>query len=169
MLTATGSRNASSTNTQIKLVDPVDRPRSRHRPGVIIAEATATNLPGATTTTPPGPMLFALVGNACVLLAVPGKAYNLTGSSSATRYRLRPKFREPGCRSMSTGYRSSSWNCSPGIAARGFDSRFRRRSFTASLLTESVPQSISTKVFGDDGCEPNTTLEVFRMIVTEVG
>ena len=56
-----------------------------------------------------------------------------------------------------------------GDRVKGFDSQVPRRVQPDPPLTKSGPQSITTKVFGDDGCEPNTTLERLRIIVTEVG
>jgi hypothetical protein len=168
-LTANQIKRQTITNNQIK-------PGSIQRtslaagsvPGVIIAEASATNLPGATTQTPPGPTPFALVGTP-TFTAVPGKAYNLTGELVGNPVANSTEFCEPGVQIYVNGVPIFFLELFAGDRGPGFDSRFPQASFTASLLTESGPQSITTKVFGDNGCEPNTTLERLRIIVTEVG
>ena len=44
-----------------------------------------------------------------------------------------------------------------------------RTSATANLLTESGPQFISAKVFGDPDCASGASLGQLRIVVTEVG
>ena len=63
-LTNNQIKKSTITNDRIKPGhDPAHRRWPRGRlPGLIIAEATATNLPGVTTSTPPGPTPFALAG-----------------------------------------------------------------------------------------------------------
>ena len=51
----------------------------------------------------------------------------------------------------------------------GFDNRFPEASDTVDLLTESGPQQISAKVFGDSRCGPGTALEKLRAVVVELG
>ena len=168
-LSANQIKKQTITNNQIK-------PGSIQRtslapgsvPGVIIAEASATNLPGATTTTPPGPTPFALVGTPS-FTAVPGKAYNLSGELVGNPVAKSGEFCEPAVQVYVNGVPIFFLELFAGDRGEGFDSRFPQASFTASLLTESGAQSITTKVFGDDSCEPNTTLERLRLIVTEVG
>ena len=84
-------------------------------------------------------------------------------------YRIRPRFCGAGGAVYVNGVPIFFLELFAGDRGPGLDSRFPQASFTASLLTESGPQTITTKVFGDDGCEPNTTLERLRIIVTEVG
>ena len=51
----------------------------------------------------------------------------------------------------------------------GFDTRFPESSYTTSLLTESGTQFITAKVFGDEFCEPGTTLDRLRIVVVQLG
>ncbi|HEY7257291.1 MAG TPA: hypothetical protein VH476_11495 [Solirubrobacterales bacterium] len=137
-------------------------------PGVIVADASATNLPGATTETPPGPTPFALTGTTSFVPAG-GRAYQLSSELVGNP--------------VPTG----SGSCSPGVEVEvngvpiqfveifgnevlpPFPSRFPEGSYTSSLLNESGTQTISAKVYGDEDCGGGTALEKFRVVVVELG
>jgi hypothetical protein len=137
--------------------------------GLIVADASATNLPGATTDTPPAPPTpVALTGTAS-FVPVAGKAYQLSAEV------------------VGNPVATSSGSCSPGVqvyvnnvpimfveifgneASPPLESRFPEGSYTSSLLTETGTQTITTKVFGDEDCGAGTVLERFRAVVVEQG
>ena len=137
-------------------------------PTVIVADASATNLPGAVTATPPGPTPVNLVGTTS-FTPVAGKAYQMMVELVGN------PLNKPGesCRPIVQVYVNSVPTTFVAIRASdpspGFDSRFPEGSFTTPLLTESGAQFINAKVFGDEFCEPGTTLDRLRIVVTQLG
>ena len=137
-------------------------------PGLIIAEATATNLPGVTTSTPPGPTPFALAG-ATSFTAVAGKAYQLNAEMVGNPVIEPGKECNPGMQIYVNGVPTTFLEIFAREDDPGFDNRFPEANFTTNLLTESGPQFISAKVFGDPLCASNATIDRLRIVVTEVG
>lgn len=138
-------------------------------PGQIVADASATNLPGATTETPPGPTPFALAGTTS-FTPVAGKSYQLQVELVGNPQFTEPSDEcEPGVQVYVNGIPTTFVEIFAGVAPPGFDSRFPEASFTTSLLTESGLQSISAKVFGDPACSSGTTLDKLRVVVVELG
>ena len=138
-------------------------------PGVIVADSSATNLPGAVTETPPGPTPVTLAGTTS-FTPVAGKAYQMMveilGNPIAEP--------EDSCRPGVQVYVNSVpttfveiFASNPG--SPGFDARFPEGSYTTSLLNESGAQFITAKVFGDPFCAPGTTIDRMRVTVAELG
>ena len=172
-------KKASLTNNQVKkstLTNDRIKPGTIQRSAlaartlstVIVADTSATNLPGASTPTPPGPTPVSLTGTNS-FTPVAGKAYEmmleLVGNPvNKSPFRCRP--------TVQVYVNSVPTTCLP-ISAEdpdpGFDSRFPESSFTTPLLNESGPQFITAKVFGDEDCEPSTTLNQLRIVVAQVG
>jgi len=138
-------------------------------PGVIIADASATNLPGATTETPPGPTPFALTGTTS-FTPIAGKSYQLQAEVVGNPVPQPTDSCRPGVQVYVNGIPTTFIEIfARGETDPGFDSKFPEGSYATNLLTESGPQQITAKVFGDSFCEPGTTLEKFRVVVVELG
>jgi hypothetical protein len=173
-------KKKSLTNNQIKTktltnnrIKPGTLQRSALAPGtlsgVIVADASATNLPGATTKTPPGPTPFALSGTTS-FTPVAGKSYQLQVEVFGNPIPPPSGFCGPGVQVYVNGIPTTFVESfARGEPGSGFDSRFPEGSYTTSLLTESGPQQLTAKVFGDAECQPGTTLERFRAVVVELG
>jgi hypothetical protein len=168
-LTANQIKNQTITNNQIK---PGSIQKTALAAGTIpgiIAEASATNLPGASTETPPGPTPIALTGTP-TFTAVAGKGYNVTAEVVGNPVRVEPAAScDPFVQLYANGVPFFFVGIEDDDHGPGFDSRFPQGAFTGSLLSASGPQTISIKVFGDEECAPSTTIERFRMLVTEIG
>ncbi len=137
--------------------------------GVIVADASATNLPGATTETPPGPTPFALAGTTS-FTPVAGKSYQLQAEVVGNPVPTPTKSCNPGVQVYVNGVPTTFIEIFGSSETQpGFDSRFPEASYTTSLLTESGIQSISAKVFGDSTCGAGTALEKLRVVVVELG
>jgi hypothetical protein len=137
-------------------------------PGVIVADASATNLPGATTKTPPGPTPVTLTGTTS-FTPVAGKSYQLQAEVVGNPVPEPGEECNPGVQVYVNGIPTTFVGIFGEEAPPGFDSKFPEGSYTTSLLTESGPQQITTKVFGDSICAPATTLDKFRVVVVELG
>ena len=99
----------------------------------------------------------------------PGKGYNLIGELVGNPVAKAGEFCEPGVQIYVNGVPTLFLELFAGDRGPGFDTKFPQAGFTASLLSANGPQTITTKAFGDDGCEPNSTLERLRILVTEIG
>ena len=172
-------KKASVTNNQVKkstLTNDRIKPGTIQRsalaagtlPGLIIAEVSATNLPGVNTETPPGPTPFGLVGTNS-FTASPGKAYQVMAELVGNPVSEPLKECNPGVQIYINSIPTTFLEIFAGEADPGFDSRFPEDNATASLLTESGPQFITAKVFGDPDCAPGSSLSQLRIVVTEVG
>ncbi len=172
-------KQKSLTNNQVKkntLTNDRIKPGTIQRsalaagalPGLIIAETSATNLPGVTTSTPPGPTPFGLVGTNS-FTAVPGKAYQVMAEIVGNPVIEPGKECNPGMQVYVNGIPTLFLEIFAGEPNPGFDSRFPEDNGTTSLLTESGPQFITAKVFGDPLCSPSTTIDKLRIVVTEIG
>ncbi len=137
-------------------------------PGVIIADASATNLPGATTETPPGPTPVTLAGTTSFNM-VAGKSYQLQSEVVGNPVFTPGESCRPAVQVYVNGAPTTFVEIFASEAPPGFDTRFPEGSYTTSLLTESGPQQISAKVFGDAACGSGTSLEKFRVVVVELG
>jgi hypothetical protein len=135
---------------------------------VIVADASATNLPGATTETPPGPTPFALIGTTSFTPAA-GKVYQLQAEVVGNPVPKPGENCRPGVQVYVNGAPTTFIEIDGYTAPVGFDSRFPEGSYATNLLTESGPQQITTKVFGDPDCAAGTALEKFRVVVLEFG
>lgn len=136
--------------------------------GLIVADASATNLPGATTETPPGPTPFALTGTTS-FAPVAGKSYQLQAEVVGNPVPAPGEFCSPGVQVYVNGIPTTFVEIFGREPVPGFDSRFPEGSYTTSLLTESGQQQITAKVFGDEDCGGGTALEKFRVVVVELG
>jgi hypothetical protein len=138
-------------------------------PGLIVAEASAANLPGATSPTPPGPTPVALAGTPS-FTPLAGKSYQLQAELFGNPQFEAPSDEcEPSVQVYVNGIPTTFLGIFAGVVPVGFDQRFPEASYTTSLLTESGLQSISAKVFGDPGCSGATTLDRLRIVVVELG
>jgi hypothetical protein len=136
--------------------------------GVIVADASATNLPGAATETPPGPTPFALSGNASYV-PVAGKAYQLSSEVVGNPVPTSSGSCGTGVQVYVNGIPIQFVEIFGNEAPPPFESRFPEGSYTSSLLNESGTQTITAKVFGDEDCGAGTVLERFRAVVVELG
>jgi hypothetical protein len=172
-------KKKSVTNNQIKkqtLTNNRIKPGTIQRtalapgtlPGVIVADASATNLPGATTESPPGPTPFALTGNAS-FVPVAGKAYQLSSEVVGNPVPTSSGSCGVGVQVYVNGIPIQFVEIFGNEAPPPFDSKFPEGSYTSSLLNESGTQTITTKVFGDEDCGAGTVLERFRTVVVELG
>ncbi len=172
-------KQKSLTNNQVKkntLTNDRIKPGTLQRsalaagtlPVVIVADASAANLPGAVTATPPGPTPVSLIGTNS-FNPVPGKAYQMMVELVGNPLNKS----EDICRPIVQVYVNSVPTTFVELFSRdpgpGFDARFPESSFTTPLLTETGTQFITAKVFGDQFCEPGTTLDKLRIVVTELG
>jgi hypothetical protein len=136
---------------------------------VIVADASATSLPGATTETPPGPTPFALAGTTS-FTPLAGKSYQLQAELVGNPVPTPGESCRPGLQIYVNGVPTTFLELlGRSETLPGFDSRFPEASYTTSLLTESGLQSISAKVFGDPSCGAGTALEKLRVVVVELG
>jgi hypothetical protein len=136
--------------------------------GVIVAEATATNLPGVTQDSPPGPTPFALAGTTS-FTPTAGKAYQLSSEIVGNPVPSPSGACSPGVQVYVNGAPIQFIEIFGGEPNPPFDTRFPEGSYTSSLLNESGPQTISTKVFGDGDCASGSAIEKFRAVVVELG
>jgi hypothetical protein len=165
-LTADRIKKATLTNAQIK-PGSIDRSAlaGGTLPGLIVADATATSLPGADTI---GPLPVPL-GGSTTFTPLAGKGYNVTGELVGNP---KPK---PGesCDPFVEIYVNGTPIFFIEIEGRDpeppFDTVFPHSSYTASLLTASGPQTLSARAFGDPDCAGDATLNSLRIVVTEFG
>jgi hypothetical protein len=168
-LTANRIKKATLTNEQIK---PGTIQRSALAAGtlsdVIIADASATNLAGASVDNPPGPTPVPL-GGTTTFTPVAGKGYNVTGELVGNPVPV-PGFQcDVYVQTYVNGVPLFFLELEAEEPDPPYDTVFPRSSYTASLLTASGPQTLSSKTFGDPDCAGNTTLNSFRLVVTEFG
>jgi hypothetical protein len=137
--------------------------------GLIVADASASSLPGATTETPPGPTVVPLAGTA-TFTPVGGKSYQLQAEVVGHPVPKPGEACSPGVQVYVNGVPTTFVEVT-GFSGTspGFDSTFPEGSYVTSLLTETGAQTITAKVFGDAECEPGTTLEKLRIVVLELG
>jgi hypothetical protein len=172
-------KKSSLTNKQIKkmtLTNNRIKPGTIQRsalaagtlPGLIVADASATSLPGATSATPPGPTPVPLTGTAS-FTPVAGKSYQLQAEIVGNPVLKPGESCRPAVQVYVNGIPTTFVEIFASESGPGFDSSFPEGSYVTSLLTESGPQAITAKVFGDADCASGTTLDKLRIVVAELG
>jgi hypothetical protein len=139
--------------------------------GLNVADASAANLPGAVTPTPPGPTPVTLTGTTS-FTPVAGKSYLLQAELVGNPVNEPKEFCFPGVQVYVNGIPVTFLGLESFDASEpGFDSKFPEASGTSSLLTETGPQTITAKVFGGPppSCTAATTLNNLRITVSELG
>jgi hypothetical protein len=136
--------------------------------GLTVADASAANLPGAVTATPPGPTPVPLTGTTS-FTPVAGKSYLLQGELIGNPVNKPGETCFVGVQVYVNGIPVTFVEVLSFDPSPGFDAKFPEGSGTTSLLTETGVQTITAKVFGNSNCTAATTLNTLRIKVSELG